>query len=228
MAKNTGKTDKNGSADVDESAAEMLGKVSSTPKKSGQLVIQPLEEKDRSHWRLTRKIRGLMSGPQQKGVRNSTLRGRMTRDAVARMVLVDKMKPAEIAETLGLSRVTVDRAWARAVKEYGAGTLDEEEVETMRGFVRANIEQVIEESAELVKENAAYGALVIKGGETLLKMHGIETVEPGDGAGKVTEEDLADRVRAVSPLIANKLKSARAAMRKVRKEVEQAPSSEIA
>lgn len=151
--------------------------------------------------------------------RYQKLRGEMNRDAVATLIVVEKLKPAEIAERLGLAQSTVYQHYKRAIADYGAGTLTKDDQVRLRAFVRASITKTIEEAMPLVQENAAYGALVIKGGEALLAMHGLDKIDGGEDGKISSPEEIAERVKVVSPLIAGRLQAAKKmAMKQVKTE----------
>jgi hypothetical protein len=132
------------------------------------------------------------------------LKGQMTRDAVARLKLHEGLTLREIAQRLDMSLDGVVSAWKRVKREYGKGTLTESERDHMRAMIRAKIEATMETASHRVFENAAYGAVVLRCGETLIDLYDLKGSGP-DGAKpsdlRERLKSLMERGRALSPLL---------------------------
>lgn len=153
-----------------------------------------------------------------RGQEKTIMRGKMNRDAVARMMVLGK-NITETARELGLSVPGVKNMWQRAIQEYGSGTLSDDDRARLLALVRGSAEQVLKDSLPLIADSPSHGALVLKAGEVLLNLHKQDPNVNGGGQG-ATEEEIANRVKIISPLIAGRLKQAgKIALKQVESEV---------
>ena len=143
----------------------------------------------------------------RRGIAKQILRGRITRDTVAKMATKGKSVKA-IAEHTGLNPATVSRHLKVSLEEYASlESRNPSEMERMRVWARSITEGVADTAFKLVEENAAYGAVALKAVEQVMQMHGLhEAGEENDN--KQTVKSIAERVRAISPLIGKSLDGA--------------------
>ena len=103
----------------------------------------------------------------------------------------------ETAKLLGYSYahvVVVFRAMKRRAFDAEGAT---EVTGGVREFLNHHLESAIEESAKRLKDNAAYGAVLIRAVEAFKELNGLDSSEDRN----LNVEELAERVRGRSPLL---------------------------
>ena len=102
-----------------------------------------------------------------------------------------------LPELLGYSYPRIIAVWSamkkRALSEEGGF----EQAKELREFIVHHLTEVVKDAADRVKENAAYGAVVIRACEALRDIEGLE----GQAAENLDIEELAEAVRGRSPLL---------------------------
>ena len=158
--------------------------------------------------------------PPARVINRQIMRGHMTREAVVRLKCTTQMTMQEIADHLDKSHVYCSQIWSEACKEARAMRDDPAKQEELRAWLAMQVQMVISKAQNRIEDNAAYGALVLKGSEQLADMMGLSAQEAmGD---KYDYKELAERVESKSPLVLAKLNKVKdeATADKIAKELE--------
>ena len=104
---------------------------------------------------------------------------------------------AETADLLGYSYAHVVQVFRRMKKRAFEAEGAQEVTGGVREFLNHHLEKAIEESALRLKDNAAYGAVLIRAVEAFKELNGLDSSEDRN----LNVEELAERVRGRSPLL---------------------------
>ena len=135
------------------------------------------------------------------------VRRQLNRDKIAHLIAFEKLTHQEVAEKLGMSVRWVTELWGEAKVAAFADTLTAEELKAeVRLTSEANLRELIATGLEKYPGSASYGAVALQAIRTLMDMHGAsQPEEVGETGALKSIEAVAESVRAVSPLIADKL-----------------------
>jgi predicted DNA-binding protein (UPF0251 family) len=135
------------------------------------------------------------------------VRRMMNRDKVAHLIAYENLTHREVAEKLGLSRRWVAELWAEARAAAFADTLTPKDLKTaIRLTCETGLRELIAVGMEKYPNSASYGTVALQAIRTLMEMHdAIRPEEEGRDDVLKSIEAVAESVRAVSPLIADKL-----------------------
>lgn len=132
-----------------------------------------------------------------------TVRGASTKAAIIHLKCETFLTTKEIAEELQLHPGYVQKIWRQAVDEAAEASVDPEKRKELKSWLLNQLKLVIIKSQDLVEEQAAYGALVLKAVEQYATMSGIDTQEAL--SNKSTLEEIGKELTVRSPLVMSKL-----------------------
>jgi len=155
----------------------------------------PCEETPMRGGRLTRNL--------AKGRDISKVRGWAVKEQVVRLHCFEGKSLKQTAALIGRSYGHVQNVWALVKRECN----DPETAEKRRGNVRAymdsHLRNLIELGAKGFADSAAHGAVALQSLVKLGELHGIKPEETA--AAGATLPEIGARVRAISPLLADRL-----------------------
>jgi hypothetical protein len=152
--------------------------------------------------------------PTPKGKDNKYLRAeREKRDIrrkiriqdCARLVCLEGLSLAETAVRLGVSYDYVRHDLWPAAKAAKGDLRDQDERDAVAAYLRSKLIDCLDKASARIEENAAYGAVTLKAIQQIAEMTGIDWKVDGAGSGKMSLDEVAREVAALSPMLAGRL-----------------------
>jgi len=132
-----------------------------------------------------------------------SVRGYAVKQAIIHLKCETHMSNTEIAVAIGRSSQWVGRVWRTAVREAEQAAIDPEKREELKAWMIEQVKMTIIKAQNKVEDNAAYGALVLRGVEQLRILLGLD--KDADLGDKSTLHEIAKQVDIRSPLVLAKL-----------------------
>jgi hypothetical protein len=146
-----------------------------------------------------------------RGHEINRVKGYETKRALIQLHVMEGKPLRECATLMGRNYRAIHAVWRAIVQETSPGGDGIAELRsTVRAYADKGLRALFERSMPLVEESAAHGALALKALEGLCRLHGVEAPDPGETTGVGSLAEIGAQVRAVSPLLADKLERVRA------------------
>lgn len=141
----------------------------------------------------------------QRGIDRNIVKGHETKKKVIQLHCMEGKPLKEVAKLIGRHHRYVQMVWKGIVEDTKGRASKGEHDADVRAYCDLHLRGVIESAARLVEDNAAYGAVVIRGVSELCALHGVKPEEAGITGGIASLEDIGQAVRVASPLLMDKL-----------------------
>lgn len=114
----------------------------------------------------------------------------------------------EIGREMGVSAATISTDIARRIREMEAMASDEEGLTAHWHMAMTRLEAIFRHHFELSAEgNAQSAAICLRAIEQMSRLAGLDAGKPGETHSAITHSQIADRVRAASPALFDRLES---------------------
>jgi hypothetical protein len=141
----------------------------------------------------------------RKGTERALVRGFKTKEEIIRLHCIEGKPLKVVAKELGRHHRYVQQVYQVIVADVKGRATKGEKDDDVRTFADKHLRNVIIQAAAMVNDNAAYGAVVIRGVSELCALHGVKPEEAGITGGIASLEDIGQAVRVASPLLMDKL-----------------------